>query len=919
VSRLAWRIRLVASCAVLVAIAFTQSPGLVAADTKLDLTQDPGSFLGRALHLWDQQAFFGELQNQAYGYLFPMGPFFWAGRAAGLEPWVVQRLWWSLLLCCAFLGMVRLLRLLGLGTLARWSGALAFALAPRALSTMGPISAELLPFALTPWLLVPLVGLRRGDSLRRAAARSGVVVLLMGGVNAAATAAAAALALAWILAQSPRAVRWRLAGWWVGSAALATAWFVGPLLLLGRYSPPFLDWIESSSVTTSVTDGSAVLRGVTDWIAYLNGTGGPEWPAGWSLVAERSAVAGTAVVALVGVVGLTLRGVPARRFLVVAVSLGLVALSAAHVSAAGAAADGLAAPLLRDLLDGVLAPLRNVHKFDVWVRLPLAVGVAWSVELLHRRLAADPVPGTHDLVNHASRWGRGWVLPVTALLVVATSLVAATAPAWQGRITSGRTFEVLPGYWEDASRWLDENAGEGRALVLPGASFGSYLWGLSRDEPLQVLTDTRWAVRDAVPLSSAGNIRALDQVESLLTDGRGDPALSVYLARMGVTHVVIRNDLDPSKVDSPRPSLVHASLLASGGFTRVGLFGPFLAGYSQVGLVADAGVDGSYPAVEIYRVDAATADSRALLRDATAVDVLHGESEAVLGASALPGQSGRALVRAADLPEGLTAGRDITTDTARRIEVAFGRVHNNRSSTLDPDAPWTQERRAHDYTVTPVAPQAAASQPGGVSITASSSRGDASSIAIVPADGPWNAVDGDVLTAWLPRVADRGTAWWEISRAEPFTVARGLLVPALDIPSGTAEVRLRVDTDTASRTVTATLPGGAPQHGQHHAAADHGGGRVAARWRHVGDRGDPGPRAGHAADADLDRRPRGVRRGSARPARAPGQPLALRRAAAQQLPPLAPAQRRGGLRHRSDRHHRRHRRPSRGPGAAPSR
>ena len=102
------RIRLAAGCALLVGLAFIQDPGLLVTDTKFDLVAAPGDFLARALHLWDEEGAFGQLQNQAYGYLWPMGPFFLLGDLAGIPDWVTQRLWWALLMCVAFTSVSRI-------------------------------------------------------------------------------------------------------------------------------------------------------------------------------------------------------------------------------------------------------------------------------------------------------------------------------------------------------------------------------------------------------------------------------------------------------------------------------------------------------------------------------------------------------------------------------------------------------------------------------------------------------------------------------------------------------------------------------------------------------------------------------------------------------------------------------------------
>ena len=138
VPQLVERTRVAACLLVLWTVAFAQAPGKVVADTKIDLALNPLGLMGRSLHLWDPTTTFGVLQNQGYGYLFPMAPFSLLGQLVA-EPWVVQRLWWAFLLSIGYLAMRRLLAALDVGTPAvRHVGALAYALSPRVISTLGP-------------------------------------------------------------------------------------------------------------------------------------------------------------------------------------------------------------------------------------------------------------------------------------------------------------------------------------------------------------------------------------------------------------------------------------------------------------------------------------------------------------------------------------------------------------------------------------------------------------------------------------------------------------------------------------------------------------------------------------------------------------------------------------------------------------
>lgn len=130
-SRITRWLRALGPSAVLIAFALVQRPGRIAGDTKLDLAVDPAGYLGRALQLWDSTGAAGQLQNQAYGYLWPMGPFFALTDLMSIPPWFAQRMWWALLLLVGFHGMHTLLVRMGVGTRSsRLIAAFGYALAP---------------------------------------------------------------------------------------------------------------------------------------------------------------------------------------------------------------------------------------------------------------------------------------------------------------------------------------------------------------------------------------------------------------------------------------------------------------------------------------------------------------------------------------------------------------------------------------------------------------------------------------------------------------------------------------------------------------------------------------------------------------------------------------------------------------------
>ena len=340
-------------------LCFAQSPGMISPDTKLDLTANPLRFLARAANLWNSDLPFGQAQNQAYGYLFPHGAFFLLGDTLGVPGWVTQRVWWAVLLTAGCWGLLRVAEALNIGNpTSRLIGAVAFALSPRVLTTLGSISSETLPMMLAPWVLLPVILALRGQpdarSLRVLAARAGIALALMGAVNAVATLTGCLPALIWWACHRPNRRWWRFTAWWMLASALAVTWWVVALVLLGRISPPFLDFIESSGVTTQWTSLTELLRGTDSWTPFV----APNATAGSSLVTQPMAILATTLVAAGGLAGLALRSMPARGRLITMLLIGVVLLAAGY-------SGGLGSPWAHQVqafLDATGAPLRNVHK-----------------------------------------------------------------------------------------------------------------------------------------------------------------------------------------------------------------------------------------------------------------------------------------------------------------------------------------------------------------------------------------------------------------------------------------------------------------------------------------------------------------------------------------------------------------------------
>lgn len=721
--RLLW---LIVCCLVLAALAFVDRPGNIIADTKLDLAVNPVGFLQRALHLWDPSQF-GQLQDQAVGYLFPIGPFFVAGKLMALDPWVVQRLWITAVAVAAFLGVLRLSARLGIGTPAtQLAAGFAYALAPRGLTLLGVLSGEFLPAAMLPWIVLPLVqAVQEGGTMGtagriRVAARSAVAVAFCSGNNAASVVAMLTGASIYLIT-APRSARaWRIFAWWAPAVVLATVWWLYPLVLLGRYGVSFIPYTESAAVTTSVTSLSNTLRGTEDWVSYLVVNGNPWWPVGFTLSTGIVPTILTGLIAGLGIAGLLRRGLPARRYLLCVLLAGVLIILTGYVSGLG---NPLAGPL-DHLLNGPLAPLRNLRKFDPLIRLPVALGLA-------HLLASIRLPSMRKAVS----------------ALAACAVAVLILPAFMTGLSTPGGFPAIPQYWLRAAGWLNRHAANQAVLAVPGARFGEYLWGRPMDDVLEALFKGTWASRQLNGIGSVGNARLLVAIDQRMAAGQGSAGLTQILARMGIAYIVVRNDLVRTDLRGAWPARIHQAIRESPGIVRVAQFGSVPVG-SVFPDDAVSAFDTPYPPVEIYRVNGA--QPTVTVQPAASTIRVYGGPEALLTMADQGLLRNRPMLLNSDSTN-LPVSQSFVTDSLRRRIRNFGELRVDYSPTLTATDPAQTFAAADDFIEPAWRRYRSVAQYYGIKdVTASSSDADIGAINSQSSTGrlPYAAVDGDLRTMW---------------------------------------------------------------------------------------------------------------------------------------------------------------------------
>ena len=406
--------------------------------------------------------------------------------------WVVQRLWWALLLVRRVPRRRHAAR--GRSGSARRRPALigrprvrpgaAHAHRPSGRSRSRPGRRRC-----APWVLVPLVlGAAARSSPRRAAALSGAGGAASAGSTPPRPAAVLPLGVLWLLTRRRVARRRLCCLWWPS------------LVVLGHRCG---GWCRCSCSAATARRSSTssrpprsprphhharrALRGTADWVPYLEDLQRRQRPADHPLLVVNDRAAGRS-----GLGGLAWRRTRPRVWCS-CLLCGLSLVTLGHVGPV----DGLARRRVRAALDGALAPLRNVHKFDILssgCRWPSAWRTSSRALARRHRVLDDPLS-----LRPVRRGRRGLRRVGAAAPCCRRCGCHATGPLRPASRTTGP---------RRAAGWTAP--GPRPALLVPGSRFAALPVGHTGDEPIQSIGAVALGGPQRGPAHPAGHIRLLD-------------------------------------------------------------------------------------------------------------------------------------------------------------------------------------------------------------------------------------------------------------------------------------------------------------------------------------------------------------------------------------------------------------------------
>ena len=773
-------------------------PGQVAADTKQYLYLDPSRLLARAPSMWDPNIGLGTVTHQNIGYLFPMGPYYWLLNALRVPDWIAQRLWLGTLIFFAGLGVLYLLRTLGIRGPGVAIAALAYMFSPYSLDYAARISVLLMPWAALGWMIALTIKALR-DGRWRYPALFALVVQVVGGVNATALIFAGIGPVLWIVyscvtGEVPVRRALTVTAKIAGLTVLTSLWWIAGLWAQGSYGLDILKYTETVKAVARTSTPNEVLRGLGYWFFYGRDRVGPWTEASIDYTQHSYIILAGYGLATLSLLGAAIMRWRHRAYFLALMFIGVVIAVGAYPYKNPTPLGALFKAWAKSSAAGLA--LRSTGRAIPLVTLAMAILLGMGINAVVARLSTTQHP----------RRALAVVGLVLALLVI-------DFPALYNGTYYGRYLlrpESIPSYWKQAARYLDSGSHSTRVLELPGSDFAAYTWGNTVDPITPGLMDRPYVARELIPWGGPNAQDLLNAVDRRFQEGVYEPAGFAALARrMGIGAIDLRYDLEFKRYDLVAPLNLESDFENVPGLSLAKVFGPKLHGAASAPYVNEQSlaVSPNVPtprSVAIYNIDHPTAilraesDQRPLVVAGNGEGLIDVANIGLLDNSGVVVYSGSYANRAAELrkvigPNGVL----VVTDSNRKRGRRWSDIRDNTGYTeqagekplvYDPsDSRLDEFPGAGDdaYTLT---------EQRGVKSIQATAYGNP--ISYTPDDRPALAVDGDVDTSWNVAAFDLAIGnRIQVTTAKPITTDRVNLVQKQNGPQDRWITKIRMTFD----------------------------------------------------------------------------------------------------------------------------
>ena len=536
-------------------------PGWVAADTKAYLYLNPSKLMSSAWSMWNPDVGLGTVTHQNIGYLFPMGPYYWAMSGLGVPNWIAQRLWMGTLFFAAGAGAYFLCRLLTFRRSGALSAAFIYMFTPFVIDYITRISAITMPWAALGWMLAfTILSLRKGGW--RYPALFALCVAFVGGVNATSilfVGLAPALYLLYAVFNTNETSA-RVALRVVGKLGLLTTavslWWIAGLWAEGAYGINILKFTETIPTVTSTSLASEAFRGLGYWFFYGRDSSEPWTAAAAPYVSSYWAIGlSIAVPATCLLAGFFVKW-RYRAFAAWLVVLG-IALAVAAYPLNKPTPFGSALKVTAESSTIGLAMRSSNRVLPIAVLgLALMLGAFVSaIRLRNRKLGLLLLGGT----------------------VIAASLNL--SPLFDGSIVSknmARHTEALPKYVNKAAAYLNSHHQSSNVLGVPGEDFAYYTFGTTADPIWPALLERPYVGRQAVVQGEPGSINLLRALDEDLQNGTiPSEAMAPIASLMGSGDLLLQSNLPTNRYGLNQPQIMYLNKFLP---TPLGLEGPVAFG-----------------------------------------------------------------------------------------------------------------------------------------------------------------------------------------------------------------------------------------------------------------------------------------------------------------------------------------------------